>query len=298
MHLYQCPACDCLPVRYKRRPTYPPKCIRCSRYMVKVSRLSSGYRWGFVAAAVAVGALFSPHIIGHLHSKFISGNGAARLAQSIAPQRPVERVTTSLDTNELLTKLENADAQWQPQEELLPDGSTRFLYKRRSGEPDLSISELRSLINDPPTFYTEREAIFNLLETLRQAGVRVILAPTIKKGAAAEWDHREGLMRIQSQVTEKGSVDFLRVLNHEAIHVAQSCRSGYLLARPQPLGIPVTAADQTIRKTLNNPVYSDASHNEKVLELEAYSLQNNNEKVSSLVHKECKLSPTTKTSQG
>ncbi|MEB3319290.1 MAG: hypothetical protein VKO39_14270 [Cyanobacteriota bacterium] len=266
--------------------------------MVKVSRLSAGYRWGLAAAAATVAALFSPHLITYLHGKFMAGTGATRLAQSIVPQRPVERVITGIDTNDLLSRLENGDAQWQPQEELLPDGSTRFLYKRRSGEPDLSVSELRSLINDPPTFFTEREAILHLLETLRQAGVRVILAPTINKGAAAEWDHREGLMRIQPYVTDKGSIDFLRVLNHEAIHVAQSCRSGYLLARPSPLGISVPKVDQTMRRSLNNPVYTNASHHEKVLELEAYSLQNNSNLARSMVSKECKLSPTSKLSHG
>jgi hypothetical protein len=259
--------------------------------MDKKSKLDSGYRWAFALTTAAVAALFSPHLLEHLNSKFTKTAHAKGLSRSIAPAAPVDRMTDSLDTNELFIKLENADAQWQPQEELLPNGSTRFLYKRRVGEPDLSIAELRSLINDPPTFHTEREAIINLLETLRQAGVRVILTPTIKKGAAAEWDHREGVMRIQPHLTEKGSLDFLRVLNHEAIHVAQSCRSGSLVAKPKSLGVPIKN-DNSFRSTFDNPVYANVSDNEKILELEAYSLQNDISRANFLVSKECKVTQT------
>ena len=259
--------------------------------MVKKSKLDSGYRWGFALTTAAVAALFAPHLLEHLNSKFTKTAHVKGLSGSITPAAPIDRMTDSLDTNELFIKLENADAQWQPQEELLPNGSTRFLYKRRVGEPDLSIAELRSLINDPPTFHTEREAIINLLETLRQAGVRVILTPTIKKGAAAEWDHREGVMRIQPHLTEKGSLDFLRVLNHEAIHVAQSCRSGSLVAKPKSLGVPIKN-DNSFRSTFDNPVYANMSDNEKILELEAYSLQNDISRANFLVSKECKVTQT------
>ncbi|MFN9660041.1 MAG: hypothetical protein ACK6BC_06640 [Cyanobacteriota bacterium] len=287
MRLYQCPACDCLPVRYKRPPASRPKCVRCGRIMEKKSRFSGGYKWSLALTCTAVATLFAPHLIDHLNSKFIKGGNATGLAGSILPQEPVERVTTSLDAADLFSKLEDADLQWQPQEELLPDGSTRILYKRRAGERDLSLAELRALIQTPPTFYREREAIINLLETLRQAGARVVLTPTLKKGAAAEWDHRLGVMRIQPHMAGKGSLDFLRVLNHEAIHVAQSCRAGSLRARPKALGVPV-ASNVSIKNIMANPVYAEVSDWEKSLELEAYSLQNDRNKANVLVSKECK----------
>lgn len=300
MRLYQCPACDCLPVRYKRRPSTTPTCVRCGRVMIKASRMPKGFRLGFALTTATVTALFVPHIVERVNSHLIKGTSSTKLRStrptiglsgSIAPPPPIDRVTESLDSHDLFSKLEDADSQWQPQEELLPDGSTRFLYKRRAGEPDLSLSELRSLINDPPTFHSEREAINDLLQTLRQAGVRVMLTPTIKKGAAAEWDHSQGVLRIQPQVTEKGSLDFLRVLNHEAIHVAQSCRGGSLFSKPEILGVPVSA-DRTIHTTLASPVYHNTSNVEKALEREAYSLQNDINKAKDLVGKECKVSPT------
>jgi hypothetical protein len=256
--------------------------------MQKKSRLHSGYLWGFALTACAIAALFAPHLIDHFSSRFPRGVTARGVASSLLPAPAEDRMATRLNTSELFDKLEDADMQWQPQEELLPDGSTRYLYKRRAGEPNLSLAELRSLINDPPTFHAEREAIIDLLDTLRQAGVKILLSPTVKQGAAAEWDHQLGVMRIQPHVTGKGSLDFLRVLNHEAIHVAQSCRGGSLYARPQALQLPVTS-DKLINRTLTDPVYANASHWEKNLELEAYGFQNDIHKANILVSKECKV---------
>ncbi len=252
---------------------------------------------GFALTSAAVVFLFAPHIVEHLSTRFTKLIPAPGLSGSLAPEKPVDRVITSLDANDLFSKLEEADEQWLPQEELMPDGSTRFLYKRRVGEPDLSLAQLRSLMNDPPTFALEREAITNLLETLRQAGVRVMLVPTLKKGAAAEWEHRQGVMRIQPDVAGKGSKDFLRVLNHESIHVAQSCRGGSLFARPKPLGVPVSK-NGTISKTLKNPVYTDVSQDEITLEIEAYSLQNDIHKAKALVNQECNASKMAQHHQG
>ncbi len=291
MRLYQCPACDCLPVRYKHRPTSTPKCVRCGRTLVKVSRIPKSFRWGLAIASAGVTALFAPHLVEHFQSKFVKSPSPSGLSGSVAPLPAIDRMTDSLDRVDLFTKLEEADSQWQPQEELLPDGSIRYLYKKRAGESDLSLSELRSLIKDPPTFDSERKAINSLLETLRNAGVRVILMPTLKKGAAAEWDHQQGTMRIQPHVMDKGSKDFLRVLNHEAIHVAQSCRGGSLYAKPKALGIPVSF-DPTTQATLSAAMYFNISKEERALEEEAYGLQNDIYRAHQLVSKECRVTNT------
>jgi hypothetical protein len=286
MRLYQCPACDCLPFRYKRRPTSPPKCVRCSRELVKVSRIPIGFRWGFAAAVASVGLLFAPHLLEHLHAKFLNMPSRSGLSGSVAPLPAIDRTTLSVDRIDLFTKLEEADAQWHPQEELLPDGSIRYHYKQRVGESELTLAEVRSLVNDPPSFEMERKAINTLLETLRNAGVRVMLAPTLKKGAAAEWDHQHGTLRIQPHVMGKGSKDFLRVLNHEAIHVAQSCRAGSLTSKPRSLDIPVSP-DRSTLVTLASTIYAGISNEEKVLEQEAYALQEDAHKANQVVSKEC-----------
>jgi hypothetical protein len=256
--------------------------------MQKKSRFGAEYKFGFLLTTGLITALFAPNIKDQIYPAGGKAVGASGVTRSLPPEPAEDRMTASLDASELFNKLEDADMQWQPQEELLPDGSTRYLYKRRAGEPNLSLAELRSLINDPPTFHAEREAIIDLLDTLRQAGVRVMLAPTLKKGAAAEWDHRLGVMRIQPDVTAKGSLDFLRVLNHEAIHVAQSCRGGSLRSRPQVLGVSISR-NSSINKTLTDPIYADASNWERGLEVEAYGLQNDLTKANLLVKKECKV---------
>lgn len=259
--------------------------------MLKVSRVAKGYKIGFVLTLGAIAALFAPHFVDYLYSRSSRDSPLPRLAGSRAPEGAVAMVSPSIDTNDLFNKLEEADQQWLPQEELLPNGSTRYLYKRRSGEPELSIAALRSLINDPPTFQREREAINELLQTLRQSGVKVMFTPTIKKGAAAEWDHREGVLRMQPHLTGKGSLDFMRVLNHEAIHVAQSCHAGSLLSRPVSLGIPVSKST-TLVKTLSDPIYADASNWERQLEAESYGMQNQIGRANELVRIHCKPKQT------
>lgn len=254
--------------------------------MNKVSRLSRGNAWALGLTTAAVIGLFIPHFAQILDVTTRESSGIG-MSGSLTPLEALEQTKTSVDVNELLSQLEDADVQWQPQQEVLPDGSIRYRYKRRSGEPDLSVKELRALMDSPPTFDTERQAILSLLQSLRQAGVKVLITPTMKKGAAAEWDHRQAVLRIQPHMTGKGSLDFLRVLNHEAIHVAQSCRGGYLRARPRALGLPV-ANSQAMLKTLRDPVYNNSTDWEKALEMEAYGYQNQIHKAAALVRSECK----------
>jgi hypothetical protein len=265
--------------------------------MVKASRVSKNIRWGLAAASAAVVALFAPHVVERLNARFFTSPNPSNLSGSAAPLPAIGREAISPDRMDLFTKLQEADSQWQPQEELLPNGSTRYLYRRRAGEPDLSLAELRSLVKDPPSFETEKTAINQLLETLRKAGVRVMLTPTLKKGAAAEWDHHQGTLRIQPHVMEKGSKDFLVVLNHEAIHVAQSCRGGSLYAKPQALGIAIPP-DPLTQRTLATAMYAGISHEEKGLEQEAYGLQDDVYRAQDLVSKECKVKQTALLNQG
>jgi hypothetical protein len=89
-------------------------------------------------------------------------------------------------------------------------------------------------------------------------------------------------------MTEKGSADFLRVLGHEAVHVAQSCMAGDLKARPKSLGLAIANPEQ-LKQKLSDPVYSDASRWEQALELEAYATQDDSNRIRQLVVDKCKL---------
>lgn len=285
--LYRCPACDCLPVRYKAKGVSKPICLRCNRQLIKVSKLKKGYIWAVGLASAGMALITIPDLINLFTNDLHQKRTSKGLQESLPPLDADMRTASNLKPEDLISQLEVADLQWRPQEEILADGSTRYLYKRREGEPDLSVAELQSMMKSPPTYQQERQHITELLRALKRAGAKVLIEPTVKEGAAAEWDHRTSTLRIQPKILLNGSVDFLRVLSHEAIHVAQSCKAGTLRSKPEPLGINV-ANRNDILKNLNDPVYSDASPWEQVLEKEAYAAQDYPSIVEYHLVKECK----------
>ena len=204
------------------------------------------------------------------------------------PARPTAQAVGLLPEQEaaLLQKLATADRQWLPRAETLASGAVRYHYRRRANEPKLSVAELRALIANPPSFGAERLAIGELLTVLAKAGVRLELSQPRKPGAAGEWDPAARTMRIQPQVVAKGSVEFARVLNHEAIHVAQSCSNRGLRSRPRPLGLPSALPDH-LAAVLNETVYSKASEQERQLEREAYANQTRLNLGGQLVRRHC-----------
>ena len=187
----------------------------------------------------------------------------------------------------LLANLQEADRQWIPTAEPLAGGGTRFLYRRRAGEPELSVTELQALIDSPPDHGEKRQRIAELLSLLEQVGVQVELVEPRKTGAAGEWDHAARTLRIKPAVVEKGTVDFVQVLNHEAIHVAQSCAAGGLRSVPRPLGLGQEVPPE-LRMHLDDPLYAGASDWEKNLEREAYANQRQLELGISMVRTHCR----------
>lgn len=277
-----------MPVRFKHKPISPPICVRCSRQLIRVSRYNKGYLWALGLAGTGMALITLPDLLEHWASGSTNPGFLGQLQWSLGPEDARMRQVRSVDANDLLVQLEEADQQWHPQEEILPDGSTRYIYKRRTDEPDLSIAELKKLVQAPATFLEERRAILTLLGNLRRAGVKVVLAQPLKTGAAAEWDHAMGALRIDPKMPQKGSVDFLRVLSHEAVHVAQSCKAGTLRSKPKTLGL-VIVPTETLSKKISDPVYANTSRWEKSLEMEAYSIQDDASRVNRIVKRECKL---------
>jgi hypothetical protein len=204
------------------------------------------------------------------------------------PPRPTAQAAGLQPEQEaaLLQQLATADRQWLPRAETLPSGAVRYHYRRRANEPKLSVAELRTLIANPPSFGAERLAIGELLTVLAKAGVRLELGQPRKPGAAGEWDPAAGTLRIQPRVVAKGSVEFAQVLNHEAIHVAQSCSNRGLRSRPRRLGLPSALPDH-LTDVLNESVYSKASEQERQLEREAYANQARLSLGAQLVRRHC-----------
>ena len=188
----------------------------------------------------------------------------------------------------LLAQLQEADRQWLPRVERLPDGRNRYVYKRRAGEPSLSLEQVKALLRNPPRFEREHGAIRQMLGSLERSGVVVLLEQPRKPGAAGEWNPRRAELRIRPDVPGKGSVEFARVLNHETIHVAQSCRGGGLRAQPKPLGLP-RQLDARARQHLAEPLYAKASARERVLEEEAYAGQDQLSLGTQLLEAHCRL---------
>lgn len=187
----------------------------------------------------------------------------------------------------LFAQLAAGDRAWIPRAEPIPAGGTRYLYKKRSDQPPLTLTQIKFLIDNPPTFESERRSIQSLLATLRASGVKIILGQPRKQGAAGEWEPAKATLRIRPDIPAKGSKEFLRVLNHEAIHVAQSCSNGTLKARPKLLGLS-RQVDQTALQHLNEAVYSNVSASERHLEEEAYANQERSSLGGQLVAAHCR----------
>jgi hypothetical protein len=251
----------------------------------------SGLLLSLVGVALALAAL--PDLLDGMASQAVGTATLPRLLERFEPLPRPEQQPQALIAAGLLEQLAESDRAWVPSAEPLPDGGIRYLYKRRPGEPELTIPEIRALMAHPPRHEEERQAIVALLDILQQAGVALQLSEPFKSGAAAEWDHQVRTLRIRPDVVERGTLDFARVLNHEAIHVAQSCAGGGLRSRPVSLGIASTqSAPRGIPPTggappggvppvpaplaspLADPLYAGASEREQAMEREAYAHQN------------------------
>jgi hypothetical protein len=189
-------------------------------------------------------------------------------------------------SKQVLDQLASADLQWIPKSEVMPNGTTRYSYKRRAGEPTLSIAQIRNLMMNPPTFDPERRSISELWQVLEAKGVKIRLVIPLKVGAAGEWDAKQKTIRINPEVLDKGSKEFAWVLNHEAIHVAQSCKSGSITANPNVLGLAKKLTPE-VELVLQKPPYLNASFQSKSLEREAFASQRNLSLGPSLVEAYC-----------
>lgn len=235
-----CPHCGAWPLHVWRSRRGEPLCADCGGSLQR-RRRGNGRLLVLLLAVLVLLALAAWDLLDRSATLAPRGALAQRLVERVRVETgqptPPQEQPLALLRDGLLERLSIADRQWQPRVEPLPDGGQRYLYKRRLGEPELSLAQIQELLANPPTFGEEQQAISELLAVLQEAGVRISLEEPQKPGAAAEWDHSLRMLRIKPTVVEEGSLEFARVLNHEAIHVAQSCRGGDLRARPVALGL-------------------------------------------------------------
>ncbi|KEF42719.1 MAG: hypothetical protein ER33_04045 [Cyanobium sp. CACIAM 14] len=289
MARFRCPTCRGLPLRQQQPFTGLPRCGRCGGLLDPAPRHQAP--WGLAAGvtAVVLGLAAFPNLLDRLGSVPLQPpEVTSRILDHFEPSPDPRLRPMALLEGGLLDSLQEADRQWIPTAEPLPGGGIRFLYQRRAGEPELTVPQLQALIRNPPDHGKERRAISHLLGTLEQAGVQVQLVEPRKTGAAGEWDHAARTLRIKPAVVKKGTVDFARVLNHEAIHVAQSCAAGGLRAVPRLLGLSQQVSPELLPH-LEDPLYAGASGTEKSLEREAYANQERLPMGATLVRAHCRL---------
>jgi len=125
-----------------------------------------------------------------------------------------------------------------------------------------------------------------LMALLASKGVRILISDVVIDHAGGQWNPALGEIRIRPKIVEMGSPVLLEVLTHEAAHVAQSCSAGGLNRSAQPMGIPVSPAE-VFNEQLNSPLYKGSTSN-KVIELEAYTVQKDPKWAMSLLDHFCK----------
>lgn len=125
--------------------------------------------------------------------------------------------------------------------------------------------------NAPLTTLTADASISQQIKTLESLGIEIVIGNPSIDGASAEWDSSSRTMTISSETMQQGARAVLQVMNHEAVHVAQSCRAGGVSTGGTALGIGTSGA---AAKALQHEAYEGISEEEKQMELEAYTLTN------------------------
>ncbi|MEB3200224.1 MAG: hypothetical protein VKK62_06830 [Synechococcaceae cyanobacterium] len=289
MPAYHCPVCREQPHRRGSRSGADLLCPRCGCRLRR--RSGPGGAWLMLGlTGVALLAAATPDVVDTLASQAARSTTLPAFLERFQPPPDPRLQPLRLVRQGLLSRLAEADRSWIPTSEPLPGGGTRYLYRRRPGEPELSIAEIQALMASPPSHEQERQAIQRLLQGLQEAGVQLSLRRPLKLGAAAEWDHGARLIRIDPSVPSKGTVDFLRVLTHESIHVAQSCGAGSLGARPRLLGLPSDLSVE-LETQISEPLYASSPGWERELEREAYANQHRPDIGPLLLRRHCRRRP-------
>ena len=172
----------------------------------------------------------------------------------------------------LLRRLEESDRDGLPRTIRLPDGRVQLTARRLPGDPPLTLAQAQAMLLNPPRWERERAAIRVLLERLRRLGVTVTFETLVAPQATGQWQPQRLRLSLRPDLPDQGSRLFALVLNHEAIHVAQSCAAGGLSQLPRPLGLGGRPAPAELQ-LLANPIYRKQSPAVQAVEAEAFTHQ-------------------------
>ena len=186
----------------------------------------------------------------------------------------------------LINKLENADNNLMPKYEPNPQGGGSYKYKKTNFSPELSISEIKEWINNPPNFNNEKNFIHEQINLLDNLDITVALVNFENNKIAAEWVYKKKFLKINIQSIKNGTKVFAKIFNHEIIHIAQSCNGGKVSSEPIILGLEINLNKEE-KHFLGSKIYKNKSKKELNLEKEAYSHQKKLDFGTELIKKYC-----------
>ena len=94
-------------------------------------------------------------------------------------------------------------------------------------------------------------------------------------GASAEWEYNKKIIRFNPRIMKSGTKAFAKAMNHEIIHIIQSCLGGNFRKKPVLIGLNINNKKKIVKRYLNNPIYANIPKDIFELEVEAYSYQDN-----------------------
>ncbi len=186
----------------------------------------------------------------------------------------------------ILRLLKKADRRNAPKIVINPDRSKSIIYKKSNFQKELSQKELLYLIKYPKSFYKEQKFVKDTLKFLNELGVSVLLGEINQNKGAAFWSPEKQIIKIDSKTINSGTLIFAKILNHEMIHIAQSCKRGSINSFPELIGIN-EKMDKEKYSLLKSKVYKNLPKYQILLEKEAYSYQDNLIAGKYLINKFC-----------
>ena len=205
------------------------------------------------------------------------------------PQSTIQNTNNfdSININNLIFELTQADKGLTPQLKYTNNGGSYYSYKKKPGEGDLSLIEIKKRIRLGSSFYEEdRRNIKVLLKEINNLKISNKLT-NIESGAFGLWIPNRNLLVIDFKVIKMGSPTFLDVLRHESIHVAQSCFNNSKNNFPKRIGLPLEFSKE-INLNLSHNLYSQNPKDVMLIEREAFSYSKIDGAAIKLLNKFCR----------
>jgi hypothetical protein len=130
------------------------------------------------------------------------------------------------------------------------------------------------------------KSVEQLIQRLQLLQVSVVVLEPDQALAQGEWNYRRREIRLHPSLLKSGLNAFSKTLNHEVVHVVQSCSGGSVTDYPRPIGLSSNPS-KAVQEILMKPPYADQSPKVLELEIEAFMHQNRPDLVSEMLVQFC-----------